>query len=336
MRPVLTADVGVCYSMASHVNPALNGTELAGLKMPGSNMRHTSGIPTIEELLGATRVLSRARIPYRMVTAPATSFDGLTSLIVLNAMFLSQEEVERIREFVADGGTLIATGMTGVWAPDGTTNGNFALADVFGVSWSGKMSMSTSYLAFESGRLVVSQRSAPLVEATTAQPLAKVAEPLFDPADIEHYASIHSNPPGPAGHFDGLTVNRFGKGTCVYLYSDIVARQEDAQDQFMAGLFREHTPSGIVLDCEAPVCVEITLLEATACRGYLVCFVNYQQDLPNIPIRDVHAKLRLPDNFTPTSCRAVSGDAAVRVDTQEDTLTIDVPELKTVEMIEVK
>ena len=196
--------------------------------------------------------------------------------------------------------------------------------------------MPISYLAFASGELVVSQRTAPLVKATTAQSLAKVSEPLFDPSDTEHYASIHSNPPGPAGEFDGLTANRFGAGTCVYLYSDIAARQEDAQEQFMAGLFREHAPSGVVLDCNAPVCVEVTLLGATVGRGYLVCFVNYQQDLPNVPARDVRTTVRLPADFTPTSCRAVSGSPAVRVDCQQNTLTIHVPELETVEMIEVK
>ena len=347
LHPSLVADVGLYFSMASHVTEELNGTGLSEIETPSdntglmevdtspNNMSLTSELRTLREAIGTSVVLCRANIPYRIVTSATTCLAGLKAIIVNNAQFMAADEVERLREFVENGGTLIATGMTSYRDLSGQTSGDFALKDVFGVSFSGTRSMRVNYLAMEGGEHILSDYPAPLVKATSAKTLAKVAQPLFDPDDDDHYASIHSNPPGPAGEYDGLTVNQFGKGTCVYLYSSLLSLQQDAQQSFGEGLFRKHTPSGLVLSSNAPRCVEITVLKGEE-GGFLVCFVNYQDELPNVPVRDVKAAVRLPDGFVPGRCRRVSDNAEMDPWVEDGNVIIELPQLDTVEMIELR
>jgi len=53
---------------------------------------------------------------------------------------MPHEDVERVRAFVESGGTLIATGLSSLYGVNGGSSGDFQLADVFGVSFTGKMS----------------------------------------------------------------------------------------------------------------------------------------------------------------------------------------------------
>jgi hypothetical protein len=193
-----------------------------------------------------------------------------------------------------------------------------------------------SYLALSEHDLVSWDQPAPLVKATSATSLAKVAQPLFPPGDEARYASIHSDPPGPITEYDGLTVNRFGKGTSVYLYSSLLASQQYAQQSFGEDLFRKHAASDLDVSCSAPSCVELTVLKATTANSYLLCFVNYQDELPNIPVRDLTATVKLPGAIVPTSCRTVSNGQAIDCQLKDGRLTVELPALDTLEMIEVR
>ncbi len=227
----------------------------------------------IKELRGTSVLLSRSNLPYRIVRADRDDTMPGGALIVNNAKYMCEDEVGRLREFVSGGGTLIATGLTSLCNIEGETRGDFGLADVFGVSYSGRKSMRISYLLDAEHGHILADDPAPLVRATTAQSLSKVAEPYFDPDGVEHYSSIHSNPPGPASEFDGLTVNSYGKGTCAYLYSSLLGIQQDAQQTFGLGLLRQYIRSVLVQACNAPVCVEVTILRSMTSNGYLLCFV---------------------------------------------------------------
>lgn len=63
----------------------------------------------------------------------------------------------------------------------------------------------------------------------------------FDP---QHYASIHSNPPGAFTGYAGLAIHSFGKGRCIYLAPDVFHLQQDAQQTFAAWLLRSCAPGG--------------------------------------------------------------------------------------------
>jgi len=350
LRPVPVADVGLYFSMASHVDAGLNGMKLKDAAVRASNMAGFAGISSLRELLGTSVILRHAHIPYRIVTSDRPVLDGLNALIANDAAYMSSDEVDRLRAFVRDGGTLIATGCTSLYNELGETTGDFQLSDVFGVSFSGAKTACVSYLSYpgeldvppsESGygagrtQYILSDAPSPLVNATTAKILAEVCGTYTDPDDPDHYASIHSNPPGPSTGRPGLTVNSFGKGKCIYLYSSLLAGPNAAQQTFGRRLFREHTPSGIIISTNAPPCVEITVLESTLNNTRLVCFVNYQADLPNVPVHHLQVALRLPDMPENVRCRRVSDGVSMECMCERGVLKFAVPKIETLEMVEV-
>ena len=81
-------------------------------------------------------------------------------------------------------------------------------------------------------KMVSCNRPSPLVKATTAKVLANLVDPIFDPDDRQHWASIHSNPPGKITKYAAFTENPFGKGKCIYLAPAIFSITQDAQKSF--------------------------------------------------------------------------------------------------------
>lgn len=325
-QPVIAADKAFYYSSAAYVDDNAS----TDIMSPGG------GKPAVDEMHGTSIVLTRSHVPFRAVTSATEDYSGLNTIIMNNVTYTTEEENERLRTFVKNGGTLIATGTTSLYGPDGTSTGDFGLADVFGVSHAGGKAKRFHYLSFTDRHwLVSSHAGAPLVMADGAQVLARIVEPVFDP-DAEQYASIHSNPPGVATEYAGLTVHAFGTGTCVYLSSPVLSLQQDAQQTFGAWLFRQYSPSAFVLDTNAPPCVEITVSRSTTADAYLVSFVNYQKELPNVPVRDITAALRLPGVSAPTACTRVSDGMRMDVELEDGSLVLRVPFLDTIEMVEVE
>jgi hypothetical protein len=83
---------------------------------------------------GITSALIRARIPYLPVHADYIDRDGaeLAVLILPDLAVLSDTQAAAIRRFVDRGGSLVATGNTGLLDHEGETRADFALADLFG------------------------------------------------------------------------------------------------------------------------------------------------------------------------------------------------------------
>jgi hypothetical protein len=330
-HPTLAADLGLYFSMLSFIDPAANGQPLRDLPEAFSS----TSTPAYQEMSGASIALTRTHRLFRVVRAPDGGLDGLKTLLIPNAQVMSSSEVEQVREFVRAGGTLIATGLTSLTRPDGSSSGDFALADVFGVSYTGAFTARVNYLAFPGGQDYVScNRPAPLVRLAGAQTLAELAVPLFDPDDPERYASIHSNPPGRLTGHPGLTINPYGNGHCIYLAPPLLALRQDAQQAFAARLLQEYAPPILLTNTDAPAAVEITLLRSSAAKAYLVCLVNYQGELPNVPVQAIQVELRL-EAGAPQACTCVSNGQALPFQFEAGLLRFTVPHLETIEMIEV-
>lgn len=323
--PDIVADKALYYSPSAYIDENAE-TEIM-CAIPGGN-------PAAEEISGTSVFLARAHIPFRAISNESINYNGINTIVMNNIMYTTQAENDRIRKFVEAGGTLVATGMTSLYEPDGTHTGDFGLADVFGVSFTGGNAKRFHYLSFVAKHWLIScYARAPLVKAKEAKLIAKIAEPLFDPDD-EKYASIHSNPPGIITDFAGLTVNKYGKGQCLYLASPVLSLRQNAQQAFGTWLFGEYSPSSLVVATNAPECVEITLLKSTTKHAYIAGFVNYQKELPNVPVRDIYATIRLPDGVIPKSCIRVSDNKKIDVKIEKGALCLEVPCLETIEMIE--
>jgi len=82
---------------------------------------------------GFMHALVRARIPYLPVNVDDIGRDAsIRTLILANIGALSDAQAAAIRRFVAGGGSLVATGATGLYTEWGDPRPDFALADLFG------------------------------------------------------------------------------------------------------------------------------------------------------------------------------------------------------------
>ena len=83
---------------------------------------------------GMSSALIRARIPYLPVHLDQLDRDGkdLAVLILPDLAVLSDQQAAAIRRFVARGGSLIASGNTGLLDSDGAPRTDFVLGDLFG------------------------------------------------------------------------------------------------------------------------------------------------------------------------------------------------------------
>ncbi len=328
-HPVLIADTGLYFSMLSLIDPAANGRPLRGLASSAST-------PGYEEMLGTSIILTQAHRPFIVVRNAEEDLNRLKTLIINNAMVMSVEEERKIRDFVSQGGTLITTGLTSLMRPDGSSSGDFALGDVLGISYTGKLSKRVNYLKLPGEDRYVSCNSpAPVVRLAGAEQLAGLVEPLFDPDDPVKYASIHSNPPSGQSISPGLTIHPYGKGRCIYLAPPMLKQQLDAQQDFFAWLLQGLAPPTMASMTNAPACVEITLLRSTTAGAYLVGLVNYQKELPNVPVHGLQVTLRLPGN-APGACMAASTGQALPFTFTEGTLHFEVPRLETIELVEIR
>jgi hypothetical protein len=334
-QPILTANTGIYLSMLSHIDEKMNGTPI---KLMVDNPWQYSMTPPVEEMTGVSTILTQMHHPYCVVRNDA-KLSEISSLVINDARFMTHNEADRIRFFVRNGGILIATGLTSLFDINGTDLQDFLLADVFGVSYSGQMSKRVNYLHMaedikppNTSGLISSNKPNPFVRATTARVLAYLAEPIFEPDDPLNWASIHSNPPGKITEYAALTENQYGNGKCIYLASSIFNLNQDAQKSFGMWLLGRYLTPGAVMSTNAPPCVEITILKSMTNNAYLVCFTNYQRELPNVPVRELSTRIRLPYQMQPVSVQRVSDGKQLSISEKGDAITFEIPCLDTIEM----
>jgi hypothetical protein len=107
-----------------------------------------------DHTLGWYQALIEARIPFEMVHDRLLSpshVNQFKTLILPNVAALSDLQCQQLREFVQNGGGLIATCETSLSDEWGVKRKNFGLSDLFGVSFKGdiKAPMQNSYLRLE-------------------------------------------------------------------------------------------------------------------------------------------------------------------------------------------
>jgi hypothetical protein len=322
-------DIGVYYSLESKFSFAGNGRQAAN---PDRSNAHTDSV------LAVCRALIAGHLPYGILTKHSLSrLSAHRVLILANVNLMDTEEVAAIRAWVAGGGALYASGGTSLVTKEGRLQKNFLLADVFGVSvrradWqprdhyvaptpSGQAyfgSFTARYPAFLTGYgMEVRSRPEAEVLATTTLPW-----PAPDPT---RFASIHSNPPWQPTDHPEVVRHAFGRGRAVYCSSPLEAVPALA-DCFLA-LVRNLCPSYRV-EASAPPCVEVALFHQPERHRYLLSLVNYQAELPNLPVDGVRIQLRLPEEKV-EEVRELPSQHAVPHDRKPGVVTFTAPRLET-------
>jgi hypothetical protein len=173
MRPWVTKFSGVLYDRRwlpmveriydwhfAHERYLRNERPLARVALLHSEQTeayHTGMAPAdraADHVLGMYHALVESRIPFELVHEAFLTPDRLDAfklLILADAAALSNDQCRAIREYVARGGSLLATFASSLFDETGRRREDFGLADVFGVSFAGGVDgpMQNSYLSLD-------------------------------------------------------------------------------------------------------------------------------------------------------------------------------------------
>ncbi len=332
----LQQDVGIYLSTRSKGNFADNGTPVSA-----AGDLH-SRAPHVEAALGACEALIEHNIPWGVITrADLDRLDRHKIVVLPNVLMMDAEECAAFREYVRNGGRLYASRYTSLVTSDGHFLEDFMLADVFGAQFAGESLESFTYIAPAPGHEPLfgegySHSHPPGLEDSqiriVARPEAQVPGelvlPWTDPADPWRFASIHNNPPGRYTGQPAITHNRYGAGQAIYVGGDIES-SENCREVFINLLQRLGATWSFGSD--APKAVEITLFHQPEESRWLINLINFQQALPNIPVRDIEVRLRVPQQ----ALRLVQRPAGRELpfERHDDGVSFTLPELETFAML---
>ncbi len=290
------ADIGLFYSLDSRFDMRSNGRSV--LEVDNGADTHT------RSTLQAARLLIANHLPWRMITRKSISqLPRLKTLVLSNVHHLSAEEIAAIRDWVQAGGTLCASGATSLVLNTGQHQPDFMLSEVFGASlvkanWTDREhylsptdagradfpGWDARYPAFVRGPAMdVRAHAGSTVLATRTLPWLA--------PDARSFSSIHSNPPWQVTDQPEVVHHRFGQGAAIYCAS-LIEEVETLQESFVC-LLRRLCPRP-TFEVTAHPAVEATLFHQPDRRRYVLSLVNFQHDLPNVPIDGITVRLRLP------------------------------------------
>jgi hypothetical protein len=289
-------DIAVYYSLESKFDFRSNGQSERSADRSDAHTRSS---------MNASRWLLAEHLPFGVVTKRSLEkLDGVKVLVLSGVNMMDEEEVAAIRRWVRRGGALYASGGTSLVTKRGQLQPDFLLADVFGVSlrkadWADREhyvapapagqrflgEFTAKYPAFVKGYgMEVKAHDDVTVLATTTRPW-----PAPEPTQ---FSSIHSNPPWVPTDEPEIVEHRYGEGRAIY--ASTLIENVDGLGSAFSALVR-HLGGSFSFEVDAPPPVEVTMFRQPGRRRLVMSFVNFQKDLPNIPIFDIPVKVRLPE-----------------------------------------
>ena len=333
----LAQDVAVYLSMESKCDFADNGK-----RVDDPTLSHEP--PHLKAALSACQSLRSHHIPFGVITDRNLDALARHPIVVLpNVLMMDAREIDAFRDYVRAGGCLYASKYTSLLTKDGRRQRDFLLGDVFGVAYAGETQESFTYIAPAEGaerlfspytrrhpaglpgtQLIVAAR--PGVEV-----LGRVVLPYTDPADPITFVSLHNNPPGLSTDYPAVVVNRFGAGRALYAAGDLEA--VDPHRDVFVNLIRL-LAQPFSFEADAPAVVEVTLFRQPERRRFIVNLLNFQHDLPNVPVEGVRVRVRLGGK-TPKRLLLLPSERALDFQVREDCLEFVAPRVETFAMFAV-
>ncbi len=258
-----------------------------------------------QEFKGVFDALFRAHLQLAIhddASLLAADLSGVKLLVLPNAACLSDALAAKVARYVADGGTLLATGATSFYDTDGKRRPAPALAEVLGVrsvdealtygDGCGYLSVVDDALR-EAGDLAELTGGLSHVFRCTFAPDARPLAAQFVPMAGSYDAF-------PTERFVAAVERRHGKGRVVYVAGDLGATLANHGLVELKRLLAHLGTTAYVPEIEAEGAFEscaVLLREQPAARRRLVHFVNYTGQMKRpvdrtIPCRDVAVTLR--------------------------------------------
>ncbi len=253
---------------------------------------------------GVESALLAGHLPYDFIPDAALSAERLARyrvVILPNVRCLGDAELARLRDYVRDGGGLVATFATSLQDPAGASRPDFGLADVFGCSYTGR-SADTRKDAYQ----FIVRPEHPLVapDSPKTELLLNYGRTLLcrpgEGADVvcTHVPAVNNQPPEKAWvaawprEFPTLIDHRFGAGRCLYFANQPDQNNDDIGHPDMGRLLERAVRylAGDTLPIPAttaPASVHLGLTRSLAAPDeFILSFVNTTSG-PVRPVREL-------------------------------------------------
>lgn len=305
-----------------------------------------------DPICGWYHALIEARIPFEMVHADLLGSESISpykALILPNIATLSDTQCQQLRDYVIEGGSIIATYETSLYDEWGNRREDFGLADVFGAHYAAGIEspMQNSYLNVEQesdgsyhpilsglekvGRIINgTKRVLVTVDPSLGnQPLTLI--PSYPDLPMEMvWVRV------PKTDIPGVIIRKLGKGTVIYFPMDIDRTFWDVMCVDHGKLMANAVKVGV--NGQMPVYVDgAGIIEVTAWmqkKSMTVHLVNLTNPMMMkgpirelIPVGEQVVRVQIPDEKHVTRVHLLRADIAPTVTQLESTLTIRVPSI---------
>jgi uncharacterized membrane protein len=329
---VPAADVGIFYSNASK--------DRLGR---GDERTDEFGV----YIRGIERVLLEHHIQYNFIPdseLSAARLRGLKALLLPNAAYLSDADLEIIRQYVRKGGGLIASKNTSLYDEKGKARKDFGLADVLGVSWTG-VTLDTANDTYQ----LIRDRESPILKGVGdtdvlinggSTALVQLAGKKYRVA-ATHIPTIPNQPPEYAWipemktDYPTIVSGNYGKGRVVYFANSIEALafthgHEDYTEVYKNAL--DYASGGeYLLQAAAPRSVHVNVIADQKDENHLIVALVNTTGTSQRPIKEVvpvPAELRLPLRGRTLKNFKVLWGEGITVIAKEHAVLITIPALK--------
>lgn len=212
------------------------------------------------------------------------------TLILPDQSHLSRELIEQIREFVYNGGAVIASHKTSLWNQKGKSTGQFQLSDVLGIKYERECPYPYNYIRVEDVSIKEHIGNLPLLvhgkflytKPTTATTLSSLIHPLAPEHSFERFAFGYA-PPGKESGFPTVTLNHYGKGKAVYISGQIFRtfwEKKQVQLRYLIKNLVNLITDDKLIEVRAPPCIEVSFFKGKA--TYIAHLVNHGSGMSDI------------------------------------------------------
>lgn len=267
------------------------------------------------EIRGIETVLMENHIPHDFILDDQISADRLKkySLIILpNVRCMSDTEIGFLKNFVRDGGNLLATYASSLYDTDGSEREDYGLSELFGVRYAGKRenTRKDNYQYILNKRHSIVEDDSGQTELLFNAGFTALCKPAVDTQVICTWVpTIHNQPPDKSWvdefstEYPTIVENKYGKGKVMYFANqpDRISHEIGHVDprNLLLRSIRYLAGESIQIETNAPSSVNVGLTESILKPGqYILSFVNKTSGPVRpirelLPVHDIWVKLKL-------------------------------------------
>jgi hypothetical protein len=311
-----------------------------------------------DHVLGMYHALVESRVPFEMIHEALLTperLDRFKLVILADAAALSDVQCAALRAFVDRGGSILATFASSLYDEQGRRRQDFGLADLFGVSFEGRVDgpMQNSYLTLETDP--ATGRRHPVLEGLDDAPRIingvfrlQVKPRVAFPSPITlipTYPDLPMEDVYPRvtkTDIRELYLREIGKSRVAYVPWDVDRTFWDVMSVDHGRVLRNL----IAWSANEPLPVEVTgpgLVDVTIWRqrdSVTVHLVNLTNPMMMkgplrevIPIGPLTARIRLPEGVRPRKVQLLTAGVSPRIESSTGTFVVSVPSVDVHEVI---